>query len=221
MLQYEQMIHTYPSWREPANLLLFVVLLFLFLLMQPQSVNAADPTILFLGDSLTAGFEVEYDNSFPALLGKRLSVKYTNIKIINGGISGSTTSSALSRLKWHIKSKPDILVLALGINDGLRGIPPALIKANLDKVIKTAIDHKIKVLLIGMLAPPNYGEHYTHQFQMLYQDLANSYKLPFYPFLLDGVVGNASLNLPDGVHPNAKGYAIIADKLYSHILQLL
>jgi len=170
----------------------------------------ASTHILFLGDSLSEGQGVDEQDAFPRLVEKTLKAKKHDITITNGGVSGSTTASGLNRLKWHLKKPTDILVLELGANDGLRGIKLNETEKNLFAIIKLAKEKKVKVLLLGLLMPPNYGKAYTTEFESMYKKIATKEKLPFLPFFLKDVAGNPSLNLADGIHPNEKGHVIVA-----------
>lgn len=169
--------------------------------------------IIMLGDSLTAGYGIEKTASYPSILQEKLSKGNKSVEIINAGISGSTTASASSRLEWLLKANPTHLFLALGANDGLRGFKLDTTKKNLADAIQLAIQKKVKVLLVGMKIPPNYGVKYTMEFEQLYKDLAKKFSIPLLPFLLEGVAGERSLNIPDGIHPNEKGHQIIADNV--------
>lgn len=191
--------------KNKLNSLLILLTLFVI------PVAYAGNTILFLGDSLTEGHNLSKEASYPSVIGKILTQKgHKDIKILNGGVSGSTTASGMSRLRWFLKAKPNILVLALGANDGLRGTKLSETKKNLENIITKAQEKQMKVILCGMLLPTNYGEKYREEFSALYTSLAKKYKLKMVPFLLDGVAGNKDLNLPDGIHPNEKGYEIVA-----------
>ena len=170
----------------------------------------AEQRLLFLGDSLTAGFGVEPEEAFPHLVGEGLAAEGFQVRIINGGQSGSTSASAVSRLAWHARTKPDILFLALGANDGLRGLTIEQMARNLDAVIIAARERGMRVLLAGMELPPNYGHEYTNAFRQVYIDLAARHQVPLLPFLLKGVGGVAALNQADGIHPNAEGHRRIA-----------
>ncbi len=182
----------------------------------------AEVKILFLGDSITAGYGIEKELAFPALIEEILSKKgYQDLKIINGGISGSTTASALSRLKWYKRAKPDILFLALGANDGLRGLSTEKMKENLDLTINFAKKHKMKIIFAGMEIPPNYGEKYSSDFRTVFKDLAEKHKITFIPFLLKDVGGISTLNQPDGIHPNEKGHEVISKNVISYIMDKL
>ncbi len=166
--------------------------------------------IVILGDSLTEGYGVEKSAAFPTLVEAELRKSGFDIKIINAGISGSTTASAPSRLKWILKDKPDIVFLALGSNDGLRGVAPAVTKKNLEEAILLAKDSKVTIWLAGFQLPPNYGGPTTSQFRQLFIDLAKKHNLPLLPFLLEGVAAKPNLNQPDQIHPNEEGHALIA-----------
>jgi len=186
------------------------------------SLAAAETRILFMGDSITAGLGLEKTQAYPHLVGEALKLKgYKDIKSINAGISGSTSASALSRLRWHTRIKPDILVLALGANDGLRGLPTQKMKINLDKAIQYALDQGIKIILAGMEIPPNYGAEYAKDFRNVFKDLAQRHEISFMPFLLKGVGGIARLNQSDGIHPNPDGHQIIAKNILIYILENL
>ena len=191
-----------------------------FLLLLSFNVLSANK-ILILGDSLTEGYGVNEEYSFPSVLETILVKNGHDYKVLNGGVSGSTSASGKSRLKWFLKSKPKILILALGANDGLRGIKLSKTKTNLANVIETAKAKNIKIVLAGMLLPPNYGKEYTSNFKKLFSELVKKYELKFIPFLLDGVAGKKELNIEDGIHPNRKGYVIIANNVYKHIKELL
>jgi acyl-CoA thioesterase-1 len=178
--------------------------------------------VLILGDSLTEGYGVAPGDSYPSVLQQNLEKSgHPNTKIINGGISGSTSASALSRLKWSLKNKPDILVLALGANDGLRGLKPDDTEKNLDAVVRLARQNGMRVLLAGMKAPPNYGPRYTKTFARIYRDIAHKEKIPLIPFLLEGVAGERTLNQADGIHPNEKGHKIVAKNVQKYLEPLL
>jgi acyl-CoA thioesterase-1 len=195
-------------------------LLIISLLILTNFVQAK--TIVFIGDSLTEGYGIDKNKSYPALIEKKLVADgHQNLKIINGSVSGSTSASGLSRLKWFKKAKPDIVVLALGANDGLRGIRAEVTFKNLEKVIKLANESEIKLLLVGLRMPPNYGKEYTEEFANVFSRLAKKYKLPFVPQLLKGVAGEASLNQEDGIHPNEKGSLKMMENVYPVLKELL
>lgn len=194
-----------------------VRLLLLIALVLGSQVQAAraERVVLFLGDSLTAGFGVEPEEAYPRLLGEQLAHDgIADVRIVNGGISGSTSASALSRLRWYGKIRPAVLFLALGANDGLRGLTIEEMASNLAEVIEAAKQQGMSIILAGMELPPNYGEDYTGRFRQVYRDLADRYGLTLIPFLLEGVGGVAALNQADGIHPNAEGHHRIADHVY-------
>jgi acyl-CoA thioesterase-1 len=177
--------------------------------------------ILFLGDSITAGLGVDLENAYPALVDDMLKdmpeEKGIRVRITNGSISGSTTAGALSRLKWFLRTKPDILVLALGANDGLRGLSTQEMSQNLERTIVLARQNGIRVILAGMQIPPNYGQAYSKAFREVFASLAERYDLSFIPFLLKEVAGNPLLNQTDGIHPNRAGHKIIAETVFPYI----
>ncbi len=185
--------------------------------------STAQPfTVLFLGDSLTEGLGLETGEAFPELIAARLKAEgRDDIKIINGGVSGSTSASALGRLQWYARSKPDLMVLSLGANDGLRGLAVDEMRANLAKTIEFAQANGIKVALTGMLAPPNMGPEYTEAFAKVFPELAAQYQLPLLPFLLEGVAAVPELNQADGIHPNIEGSRAVAEHVLGFLAALL
>jgi len=179
-------------------------------------------TIVFLGDSLTEGYGLEEAESFPSLVGEKLKAdNLDNVSIINAGISGSTSASGLGRLQWYIRSQPDLMILALGANDGLRGLSVEEMKSNLSKTIDYAIANDVKVILTGMQIPPNYGPEYTEAFANVFPELAKQYDIPLLPFLLQDVAAIPELNQADGIHPNAEGTRIVAETVYQFLLSYL
>lgn len=187
-----------------------------------KSPNPRSKRILVLGDSLTEGYGIEKDQAFPARLEKELAAKGLNgIEVINAGISGSTSASGVSRLKWHLKAKPDLVIIALGANDGLRGLPTEQLKKNIEELVTISKKNGIKVLLAGMKMPPNYGADYRKRFDQVYTEVAKKEKVPLIPFLLEGVGGRPELNLADGIHPNEKGHAKIVRNVIQYVLPLL
>jgi acyl-CoA thioesterase-1 len=179
------------------------------------------PRILAFGDSLTAGFGLTPDTAFPARLEAVLRSDGIDARVINGGVSGETTAGGMARLDWALGDHPDLVILELGANDALRGIDPKLAFANLDKILARLKASGAKVLLTGMLAPPNWGRDYQQEFAAIFPTLADKYHVPLYPFFLDGVATDPSLNQPDGLHPNAKGAALIATKVAPYVERLL
>ena len=156
--------------------------------------------VLLFGDSLTAGYGLSEQNTFPALLQKNLG-----LEVINGGVSGDTTSSGLARIEWSLADVPDLVVVELGANDMLRGLPNAQTKSNLRKILTKIQEKNIPIILAGMRALPNLGRAYAAEFDKIYPDLAQELAIPLYPFFLDGVAANPHLNQDDGIHPNADG----------------
>lgn len=197
------------------HLLLFVLAFTLTGAASPETV------ILMLGDSLTEGTGIDPDQAYPALVERQLRQEGYRVKVINAGIGGSTTASAPARLRWHLKAKPQVLLLALGPNDGMRGQPLAQSKAQLAKTIEMAQTAKLKVVLAGMQIPPNYGKAYTQEFAAMYPALAKQYHIPLVPFLLQGVAANPKLNIADGIHPNEAGHKILARNVVPHLRPLL
>lgn len=191
----------------------------------PRPSKKKSITILVLGDSLTAGYGLPKKNSYPSLLQQQLNKKWKvfHIKIINAGITGSTTSSALPRLKKGLKKHApiDFLILALGGNDGLRGTPIAAVQRNLQQTIDLALSNKIQVLLAGMKIPPNYGAQYTKEFEKIFRTLAQKNKITLIPFLLKDVAVQPHLNLPDGIHPNAQGHQIISQTVLPFLERMI
>ena len=187
-----------------------IIILLMLLVIPP----AFSKTILFIGDSLTEGYQIDPSKAYPSLIQNELG---DDFKIINGSVSGSTTSSGLSRLRWFLKANPDILVLALGANDGLRGIILEKSKENLIKIINLAKEKKMKIILAGMMLPPNYGEEYTKDFKKMFEELAEDPDISLIPFLLEGVAAEKELNLDDGIHPNEKGH----EKMKQTVLKYL
>jgi acyl-CoA thioesterase I len=179
------------------------------------------PLVVFLGDSLTAGYGLPAEAAFPAVLERRLAEEGLPIRVINAGVSGDTTAGGLRRLDWLLRSGPDALVVGLGGNDGLRGHAVEETEANLRAILDRAHGEKIPVLLLGMRMPPNYGPDYTREFAALYPRLAREYGAGLVPFLLDGVGGRRDLNLPDGIHPTEEGQRVVADNVLPHLRKLV
>jgi acyl-CoA thioesterase-1 len=182
---------------------------------------SARPRIVFLGDSLTAGYGLARHQSVPALVQSRLDREGLDYEVINAGVSGDTSAGGLSRLEWSLEGMVRILVVELGGNDGLRGLPVAAMKANLDTIIRRAKDRGVTVLLTGMEAPPNYGQAYTVEFRAAFKDLALAHGVAFVPFYLDGVAGKPELNIADGIHPNPEGARIVEQTIWRALAPLL
>jgi acyl-CoA thioesterase-1 len=189
----------------------------------PQaSATAARPRIVFLGDSLTAGYGLpDTRDSVPSLIQAHLDAKGYRYEVVNAGVSGDTSAGGLNRLDWSLKGDVRILVVELGANDGLRGLPVAAMKRNLDQIIRGAKQRGIAVLLTGMEAPPNYGAAYTTEFRQAFSDLAREHKVRFVPFYLQGVAGDPTLNISDGIHPNRAGARIVEATIWRALEPLL
>jgi acyl-CoA thioesterase-1 len=170
--------------------------------------------VIFLGDSLTAGLGLADDLSFPALIQQRIDDAALGFSVVNAGVSGDTSAGGLRRLEWALQGQPRVLVVALGGNDGLRGLAPEELQKNLAAIIERGQQAGLKVILAGMEAPPNNGPDYTARFHRVYPDLARTYKVPLIPFLLDGVAGEPALNQADGIHPNPEGARRVADTVW-------
>ena len=186
--------------------------------MKNKDVKKETFTFIALGDSLTAGYLLDKKNTFSYLLEQKLNQKFPQYytQVINAGINGSTTSSALSRLRNYISFKPQVVLIALGSNDGMRGIAINIIEKNLEETIQLAKKNNIKVILAGMKIPLNYGEDYRIVFEEIFTSLAQKYEITYVPFLLEGVAMIPEYNLSDGIHPNEKGHKIITQTLYPY-----
>lgn len=179
-------------------------------------------TVLVVGDSLSAAYNMPVENGWVALLDKRLNQTTGSHDVINASISGDTTSGGLSRLPQALASnQPDIVILALGANDGLRALSLSTLKQNLTEMIELSKAQGSKVLLAGMLLPPNYGPYYTNQFKAIYEELATSHDLPLIPFLLKNIGGVETLIQKDGLHPNAQAQPLILDNVWPYLEPLL
>lgn len=179
--------------------------------------------ILFYGNSLTAGYGLDEDESFPSLIQNKIDSLNLNYRVINGGLSGETTASGLSRLDWFLEDRPEVFILELGGNDGLRGIPLAETRKNLNAIISSVSSRfpDTKILLAGMQIPPNMGQEYAEEFREMYAEIAAKQEVEMIPFLLEGVAGNPDLNLPDGIHPTSEGQKIVAQTVWKHLRPLL
>lgn len=178
---------------------------------------ADTPKIVVLGDSLVAGYQLPPGEGFPEQLQKTLSARNIKVVITGAGVSGDTTSGGLSRLDWSVPDGTNGVVLELGANDAMRGLPFELASKNLDAMIGRLKQRGVAVLLVGMRAPPNMGEDYQQGFDAIYPALATKYKVPLYPFFLDGVAADPALNLNDGIHPNQAGIAIMIKRILPYV----
>lgn len=184
--------------------------------------QAAPHTILVLGDSLSAGFGVDLEQGWVALLDSRLRGRHPGWRVVNASISGDTTSSALARLPRALEvHQPDLLIVELGGNDGLQGLPLTEMRRNLAAIIKTVRQRGIKILLVGMRLPPNYGPAYTRRFHRVYADLAERHEVPLVPFFLEGVADDPKLMQEDRIHPRARAQTRMLDNLWPHLAPLL
>jgi acyl-CoA thioesterase I len=179
------------------------------------------PRVVFLGDSLTAGYGLDVEQSVPSLVQKHLDAEGYTYEVVNAGVSGDTSAGGLRRLEWSLDGDVRILVVELGANDGLRGLPVAQMKRNLKTIVQTAAKRGIDVLLTGMEAPPNYGATYTSEFRRAFRDLASEERIAFMPFYLYEVAGIPTLNIADGIHPNPAGARIVEANLWRSLKPLL
>lgn len=179
------------------------------------------PRVVALGDSLTAGLGVLEAQAYPALLQQKIDDEGYAFTVVNAGVSGDTSAAGLERLDWALDGDVKVLILELGANDGLRGLPVEEMKKNLASIIERARHREIAVLLLGMEAPPNYGQEYAVSFRQVYRDLARQYHVAFVPFMLDKVAGIAGLNQRDGIHPNVQGTRIVADTIWNALKPML
>ena len=182
---------------------------------------AAHVRILALGDSLTAGLGLPESETMPSQLSDALTKMGRPATVINGGVSGDTSADGLARIDWALADKPQIMILALGANDMLRGLDPGATKANLEGIIDKAEAAGVETVLAGMLAPPNLGKDYKTAFDAIYPGLAKAHNLIFMPFLLQDVAQNSDLNQADGLHPNGKGVAVMVRNLLPYVTQAM
>jgi acyl-CoA thioesterase-1 len=192
-----------------------VLILVWFIAVDAASPSASDtrPRIVAFGDSLTAGLGVQVGESYPAQLQRRLDDLKYPYRVINAGVSGDTTAGGLRRVPWILKNEPELVILELGANDGLRGLSVDQTKSNLRQIVTQLKEAGAAVVLAGMKLPPNYGEDYTTRFEAIYPALAQEYHLPLIPFFLEGVGGASSLNQADGIHPTKEGYEIVVEQV--------
>ncbi|HUA53194.1 MAG TPA: arylesterase [Candidatus Sulfotelmatobacter sp.] len=199
-----------------------LVLVALATLLFPASGRAAHPVkLLALGDSLTAGYGLPSDESFTTQLQSRLEAEGFEVTVVNGGVSGDTSAGGLARLDWLLADKPDFVLVELGGNDGLRGLDPQVTYRNLDAVLSRLHERGIPALLTGMVAPPNLGREYDAAFAAVFPRLAKEHGVPFYPFFLDGVAADPTLNQADGIHPNARGVEVVVDRIMPYVKRLI
>lgn len=192
-----------------------------FLTLSSAAPAAEPPVVVAFGDSLTAGYGVADDESFPAQLARALADEGVAVRMVNAGVSGDTSAGGRARLDWMLADKPDMVIVELGANDGLRGLDPARTRDNLDAILTRLDAEGVAVLLTGMRAPPNLGAEYGALFDALFPELADKHGVVFYPFFLDGVAANRALNQPDGIHPNAAGVAVIVERILPFVTEAL
>ncbi len=197
----------------------FILFLVISLLFIPATAQAGEPTILVFGDSLVAGYGLKKTEALPAQLQANLQQYGIHATVINGGVSGDTTAGGRNRLAWTLKKyNPDIVILALGANDMLRGLPPATTRENLDAMLQElSSDQNRRIILSAVVVPDNLGPSYRDEFNRIYPDLAQKYNAALYPFLLEGIYGRADLMLPDGAHPSARGAEAMAEALSQYL----
>jgi acyl-CoA thioesterase-1 len=201
---------------------LFVLAAFMVWLAT-SAVGQTPKTILFLGDSITAGYGIDPSDAFPARIQQKIDARGWPFRVVNAGQSGDTSAGGLSRLDWLLQNRPDILVLELGGNDGLRGLPVENTRKNLQAIIdRTRARYpKVKIVIAGMKLPPNWGGDYARRFEAMFVDLAKKNKAALVPFVLEGVGGVRDLNLPDAIHPTAKGHEIVAANVWKVLEPLM
>lgn len=186
-----------------------------------RSVTENQPRIVAFGDSLTSGLGVAAEDAYPSQLQRQLDAAGFHYRVVNAGVSGDTTAGGLRRVPWALNSKPSIVILELGGNDGLRGLSLEETRSNLEQIIQRFQNASVTVVLAGMKLPPNYGVEYTKAFEMMYPALARQYHLKLIPFFLDGIAGSREFNQADGIHPTAEGYRIIVGKVLETLKPLL
>ena len=201
--------------------LLGALALLALLLAAPGQARAAELKLLAFGDSLVHGYGLADGNTFPEQLEAALQAAGHDVKVINGGNSGDTTAAGRARLDWSLAERPDAVLVELGANDSLRGLDPDQTYANLDAILTRLGDEGLPVLLAGMLAPRNLGTRYTEAFDSVYPRLAEKHGVALYPFFLDGVALDPSLNQPDGIHPNAAGVGVIVERITPAVVALI
>ena len=177
--------------------------------------------LLAFGDSLVAGFGLASSNAFPARLEAALREAGYAVEVMDAGVSGDTTAGGAARIDWALGDDPDLALVELGANDALRGIDPAAARDNLDYILQRLREENVPVLLAGMYAPANWGPEYVRAFNRIYPDLAEEYGVPLYPFFLDGVATDPSLNQGDGIHPNARGVTVIVERILPYVIHLI
>jgi acyl-CoA thioesterase I len=187
----------------------------------PVPARGTERVVVTLGDSLTAGLGVAADEAWPALIESRLRHEGYAYRVVNAGVSGDTTAGGLRRVDWVLRNRPEVAVVALGANDGLRGLATDAMESNLLAIVERLRAGGARVLVAGMQVPPNYGAAYSRAFSGVFPDVARRTGSALVPFLLDGVAADPRLNQPDGIHPNAAGHRAIAEHIWPHLVALL
>ena len=200
---------------------LFFVLGVIIALFPGPVYSKEKAVVLAFGDSLTAGYGVKNEESYPSKLQEKISSAGFPHKVVNAGVSGDTTAGGVRRIRWLMKHEPEIVILALGANDGLRGLSIDEMRKNLEVMITICREHNAQILLAGMKALPNYGEDYMREFETVFPELAEKHDLIFLPFLLEGVAGEREYTQSDGLHPLASGYSIITDLVWQRLKPML
>lgn len=191
-------------------------------LMGADAMAQERPKLVVLGDSLTAGYGLPQEQAFPVRLEAWLKQNGADVQVINAGVSGDTSAGGLARLDWAIGAPPaPYAIVALGANDGLRGLPPSALEQNIDRIVERLKARNVKLLLAGMYAPRNYGREYASEFDGVYEKVARRHGVPLYPFFLDGVAAEPGLNQGDGIHPNARGVEVMVERIGPHVRRLL
>jgi len=215
----------YRHWKASASRSsasgVAMTLLFAGLLAAALPASPRNPEILAFGDSLTSGYGLPAEKSFPARLQAKLRADGIDARVVNAGVAGDTTAGGLARLDAALADKPDLVILELGANDALRAIEPAAVRANLEKMIAKVQASGAKLLLAGMKAPPNWGEEYQRDFERIFPELAEAHGVPLYPFFLEGVAMEAQMNQQDGLHPNERGVAAVVDRIAPLVARLI
>lgn len=190
-------------------------------LLALSAAAVAEQRILALGDSLTAGYGLAAEDGFTRQLEAALEEAGVNARVVNGGVSGDTSAGGLARADWLLAEEPDLVIIELGANDALRGLEPADTRRNIDALVTKVRESGARVLLVGMMAPPNLGREYADEFNRVFPAVAKAHKVALYPFFLDGVAADPALNQADGIHPNAKGVSVIVERMLPALLKTL
>jgi acyl-CoA thioesterase-1 len=218
---FEDQFMMMRTGRNPRPALGLLATVLTALLLGGQGLAAETVRIVALGDSLTAGYGLAAEDSFPARLEAKLRERGHDVEVINAGVSGDTTRGGLERLDWAVPEDTDAVIVELGANDALRGVEPSATRANLDRIVAQLVERDIAVLLAGMRAPPNLGDDYAAAFNAIYPDLAGRHEVLFYPFFLEGVAAERHLNQSDGMHPNEAGVAAIVERMIEPVEALI